>query len=467
MRKLTGVPVNYLITVNFRGFTQVVDKLGGIWMDVDRRYYNSHSGPTGYATINLQPGYQKLNGYQALDFVRFRHTDSDLYRNARQQSFVRALKDQVRTNFSLMKLPKVIKALTSNIEVAQGGGKDVSAKTVLSYAVLAYSLPPGHVFQSRIEGLEGYADLTTSQENIAAAVREWANPDVESPKKATAVALGEKVKTKAPPAKETTRHRAERQRRHRLGVERELPARPARLPDPDAAERHPRQRAVLRVLPHQDLLRSQAEGRQAGGDARWRACSARPTCRRRPPAIRALANDAMLTAVVGQTFHGTLAAAPVDQTPKRQPANVVPGASASLDLLRERQKKVDFPLMVPTVLERSSWIDRERPIRLYRFDDKDKHKTVRLTYRMGSNDYWGVQESNWENAPVLGSRNFVRNIGGRSYELFYNGPHLHMVVLKRKGATYWVVNTLLDRLSNETMLAIAKGLRPVDKVPPS
>ena len=43
------------------------------------------------------------------------------------------------------------------------------------------------------------------------------------------------------------------------------------------------------------------------------------------PAIRALANDAMLTTVVGQTFHGTLASAPVDQTPKREPANVVPG----------------------------------------------------------------------------------------------------------------------------------------------
>ena len=91
--------------------------------------------------------------------------------------------------------------------------------------------------------------------------------------------------------------------------------------------------------------------------------------------------------------------------------------------------------MVPTVLEKSSWIDRERPIRLYRFDDKDKHKTIRLTYKMGSNDYWGVQESNWEKAPVLGSNNFTRSIGGRSYELFYNGPHLHMVVLNRKGAT--------------------------------
>ena len=64
-------------------------------MDVDRRYLNDQSGPYGYATINLQPGYQKLGGYQALDFVRFRHTDCDLYRNARQQLFVRALKEQI------------------------------------------------------------------------------------------------------------------------------------------------------------------------------------------------------------------------------------------------------------------------------------------------------------------------------------------------------------------------------------
>ena len=39
-----------------------------------------------------------------------------------------------------------------------------------------------------------------------------------------------------------------------------------------------------------------------------------------------------------------------------------------------------------------------------------------------------------------------------------------MVVLRQGGASYWVVNTLLDSLSNETMLAIAKGLRPLDKI---
>ena len=58
---------------------------------------------------------------------------------------------------------------------------------------------------------------------------------------------------------------------------------------------------------------------------------------------------------------------------------------------------------------------------------------------------------------------FVRRIRGREFSLYYTGAHLHMVVLRENGATYWVVNTLLDSLSNETMLAIARGLTPLGK----
>ena len=141
-----------------------------------------------------------------------------------------------------------------------------------------------------------------------------------------------------------------------------------------------------------------------------------------------------------------------------------PGAEASLAYLRERAPKVPFKVMVPTVLERSSWIDREKPVRMYRIDPDRKHKTIRLTYRTGANEYWGVQMTDWEDAPALSERNFVRSIGGRTYELHYTGPKLHMVVLRQGGASYWVVNTLLDTLSNETMLAIAKGLKPLDKI---
>ena len=117
--------------------------------------------------------------------------------------------------------------------------------------------------------------------------------------------------------------------------------------------------------------------------------------------------------------------------------------------------------MVPTVIERSSWTDRTMPVRMYWIDPDEKHKAVRLVYRMGSNEYWGVQMTDWDDAPVLADKSHTRRIKGRIYDLYYDGPKLHMVVLRTKHARYWVVNTLLDRLSNETMLAIAKGLKPM------
>jgi LCP family protein required for cell wall assembly len=65
IRNLTGLEVHYLIMVNFDGFREIVDKLGGVWLDIDRRYVNLEGGD--YATINLWPGYQRLKGWQALD----------------------------------------------------------------------------------------------------------------------------------------------------------------------------------------------------------------------------------------------------------------------------------------------------------------------------------------------------------------------------------------------------------------
>ena len=63
VRKLTGVPINYLITVDFRGFTRSSTDLGGVFMDVDRRYFNDNArARSTYSAIDLQPGYQRLNG---------------------------------------------------------------------------------------------------------------------------------------------------------------------------------------------------------------------------------------------------------------------------------------------------------------------------------------------------------------------------------------------------------------------
>ncbi|MEH3053701.1 MAG: LCP family protein [Patulibacter minatonensis] len=93
--ELLNVDINHVAVIDFEAFMRAVNRLGCLYEDVDRSYFNDRGGPGGYATINVQSGYQLLCGGDTLDWVRFRHTDSDLVRGARQQAFVRAAKGQV------------------------------------------------------------------------------------------------------------------------------------------------------------------------------------------------------------------------------------------------------------------------------------------------------------------------------------------------------------------------------------
>jgi LCP family protein required for cell wall assembly len=84
--------INHVINVDFHGFSKAVNALGCIYVDVDRRYYNELNT---YAKINIQAGYQRLCGQDALAYVRYRHEDTDLVRSTRQQDFLRQVKAQV------------------------------------------------------------------------------------------------------------------------------------------------------------------------------------------------------------------------------------------------------------------------------------------------------------------------------------------------------------------------------------
>jgi LCP family protein required for cell wall assembly len=98
VKALLHIPINHVVNVNFGGFERAVNRLGCVYVDVDRRYYHSNAGlppSQQYAEINVPAGYQKLCGSKSLDYVRFRHADDDFVRSARQQDFLRQAKDQV------------------------------------------------------------------------------------------------------------------------------------------------------------------------------------------------------------------------------------------------------------------------------------------------------------------------------------------------------------------------------------
>ncbi len=468
VRHLTNVPINYLIPINFLGFIGVVNKLGGVWLDVDRRYYNKNVGTseTDYANINLQPGYQHLTGKQALDFVRFRHTDSDLYRLARQQQFVGAARQQVAKSLGLSTLLGIVNTVTQNhyMEVERGG-RAVNLSDIKKYASFAYNLPHGHVFQIKIQDVVGQNELSASQSSIDDAVQQFLNPDVGQASVQTATALGRKLparKRTIPPSQVTLTvlngngiAGSAGNASYLLGQKGYSTVTP-----PSGQPANAPNWNYFHSKVYFDPARKK-DGPVAAAQVARLVGSA--DVEPMPANIRPLANGALLTVIVGSTFHGDLAPVVIPTTPTRQPPNVRRDPGATRSTLFRVRKRLPFTVEYPTLLESSSNLDNgygETPVRIYPLGGTP---ALRLTFRKGPLEYWGIQETNWADAPVLDDKSLTQRVGGREFELHYTGAHLHMVVLRDNGATYWVVNTLLDSLSNETMLAIARGLRPLPR----
>lgn len=105
--------LNGIVDVSFKGFIEVVDTLGCAYVNVDHRYYNENEGTpeTDYTNIDLEPGYQKLCYENALDYVRYRHDDSDFVRVARQQDFLRDLREQIDPTDEIGQIDRVARAV--------------------------------------------------------------------------------------------------------------------------------------------------------------------------------------------------------------------------------------------------------------------------------------------------------------------------------------------------------------------
>ncbi|MDX6480945.1 MAG: polyisoprenyl-teichoic acid--peptidoglycan teichoic acid transferase, partial [Gaiellaceae bacterium] len=467
VQALTGVQVNYLITVDFHGFKQIVDHLGGVWIDVDHRYFNDNGGRTTgdtYATINLWPGYQKLNGSQALDYARFRHTDSDLYRVARQQIFVQALKQQAEANFSPARVDAIIGALRRNVEIGIGGGGELDLRTLLKYAHFIYGLPNGHFFRGHINDLvqdSGSSDLLGDPTKIANAVQEFQNPQVDAPAQAAVAARIARAPKKkwTPPPSTTTLIVL-----NGNGV----------VGSAGAASSALGLRGYKTIVPPNgqkanaptfSYFQTEVYYNPAWGPGKLAAPviaklfgSARVAPM--PPNIAPLAYGARIVVVVGKTFHGTIATGPTTTEIKHVPPKLRPALLETKPVVVAVRKKLHFRLAAPSVLDANSRLDSFVPSRVYPLNHD--HKALRLVFKsaLDVGGYWGIEESDWPEAPALANPSYTRRLAGRTYDFYLTGAHIHMVVAHGPGnARYWVVNTLLDLISNETMVSIAKGLR--------
>ncbi len=142
-----GIPIDHTVSLNFDSFQKVVDAVDGVDLTIhkplnyDDNWANLH--------VHLKPGFQHLNGYQAMGYVRIRHSDSDLARAERQHEFIEALRTKVTSFSNFNRLPDVVNAITDDMK------SDLDEKEMLTLVHYATTLPKENIHLATLDGYEG------------------------------------------------------------------------------------------------------------------------------------------------------------------------------------------------------------------------------------------------------------------------------------------------------------------------
>ena len=345
-------PIHHVVNINFGAFRRAVDALGCFYIDVDRRYFNDNrppvKSPTNYATIDLKPGYQKLCGQDSLDFVRFRHLDTDIVRGARQQHYLSQAKDQVGVRTLFEDREKLLELF--------GRYTDTDIKSnaaVLRLLKLTYEASRAPLRRITFRADLGQQFVTISERNLQKVRDEFLNAEASQ---------GSKGPTRARPLRRK---------------------------------------------------------------------------RKRPSSGRA-------------------------------PGLVVAGRPAE-DKAILAGVKLPFPVYYPKDILRGGrfWdgFSSDAP-RTYDLHDVEgrKHRAYRMVIEApGLGEYYGIQGTDWRDAPILANPSETREVGGRKLMLFRDGSRLRLVAWRTKRAAYWVSNTLLRSLTNQQMIGIARSLTRVGR----
>ena len=455
VQEYTGIKVNYLVVVDFSGFTQLVNAFDGVYVNVDQYYYHVNTpGTEQYAQIDIKPGYQLLNGTNALSFARYRHTDSDFYRNARQQLVLQAFQAKASEKLQGIGLEQlgtfreVAETIAGNVQVTGPSGAP-SVTKMIEYAGLAYETK-GNVVSVKLEaGLGGDATNSYVQATDDALRRavflfehpeQVASPDRQIPTdKKKPPAQG--FKPKVPPGGVSVTVV------NGNGVEGSAGE------GGEALAAFGYQVDVSQVpAPSFDYARNwvyyRTGSRKAAGDLAKILGAAQVGSL---PADFAYASD--LVVIVGTPFTGTTAIKPPKQaTPTGLPPDIVADDQAFLPVFQQAQRSLRFPVLYPTVQQTGSLFDDftyEQPIRVYNIPAAGKgwnsmYSVFQLTDVAGA--YWGIEQTRFTDAPILENPDVTRKLDGRNYQFHFNGPHIHLIAIVEKGVAYWVTNTLRDDL---------------------
>ena len=142
---LLDTRVDHYVLTNFDGFARIIDILGGVTLDVPPNM--THPDPDPKLRINLSPGVQRLNGQEALGYVRYRGTPTaDIGRTGRQQKFVKALAEEMLQGKTILKLPELLPELAKNVHT------NIPVTDMMAMAKLAKNFDSLEIYTQTLPG---------------------------------------------------------------------------------------------------------------------------------------------------------------------------------------------------------------------------------------------------------------------------------------------------------------------------
>jgi len=441
--QLTGVRVDHFVNVSFDAFREITTALGGIYVDVDTRYYNPQN--PDWESIDIWPGYQRLSGEDALDYVRFRHDlNYDFGRIDRQQRFLRAAKEQALSWDLVVKGPQLVSLLAGNVST------EISTAEALKLVVWAIGLSGSKIKQVYLQAgtatVDGASYVVATDAAVQTAIKDLSvapgSPASVSPlvgEIAPDAAAEQRSSTTTSAATTTTAAKVDLTK---ASVE----VLNANGRTGDAALAAGRLRAVGATVDKVgDAGRKEAKTIVAYPSGQ-KAVAAEVAKVVGGGSLQADATVKAITVFLGADFNSTVDAS-------------APGAGGTIPNQGEWKALAglrSFPLMAPSYIPIGfKYKDR----RTYDIDtDGGPKPALKMVYQFEKSDqYLGIMETTFLNAPAAQDGDKVTQ-NGITYTLVTYGGRVDHVWWKKDGVIYWISNTLSYLLDKDEMVKMAASM---------
>jgi LCP family protein required for cell wall assembly len=445
IRQLTGEKIDHFFNVNFEAFRRLVNDADGVYLDIDRWYFNDNKGrgaTSSFEQLDIKPGYQRLSGSDALDYVRYRHGDNDFGRIARQQAFLAELKRETR---GARGLDNIVDAVHDEVQTSL-----TSTTRLKDFLLFGLRTEKDHVARITVPTTGQLSTsccgsvVTTRPDLIAKAVDEWKNPVFQS---------DDIVKATVPSKVVVTVYNGSK----KLGVgtkaAKELEAKGYQVTfSGDAPDGFYQNTSVF----YADGKRNEAKAIQSlfGQGASIGERRAGQT------------TDADVIVFVGGDYENLVTPKPAPPPAKAKPDTVF--TSSLRQTVKNARSLTGMDLLVPSHLPAGSSV---RYVRVYNVERGDRGTRDAMTMvvqlpgfsKLGGNRYMTITQTKMKDPPIVSTGTGTDKQGNTT---FYNGKNMQRLLWQQGEMTYWISNALDESLSPTTIRDIKAFMVRPGKVKP-